>query len=585
MGTVPREIPPHLRRFVVEQDYAQYSGIDQAVWRFVLLQLHTRLAGRQSRGRGPAHVAYRDGLAATGISVDRIPNIAEMSEKLSRFGWGAVCVDGFIPPRAFQEFQAHGILPIAAAIRTRQHLVYTPAPDIIHEAAGHAPILPDPTFAAYVRRFGELARKAFTLPEEDGVHRAIHLLSEVKEDGSDRNAVALAEAELAAALAAVTSTSEVARLSRLYWWTAEYGLVGRPDDYELYGAGLLSSLGESHTCHAPEVLKIPLDERCMDVAYDITRPQPQLFVVPSFEKLHDILDRVARELAVEIGGEVALARAVRSREVATVRFSSGAQVVGVLAEVGCPVGRTPSGPSWLRFDGPTAFAWDGVIGTDEGARQPRGCIVLAGEPASGESLLHMGERAAQSRARHSFRFESGAVVEGRVERIVGAPGGALTGHCTRLHMSDVRLELPGRPAIALEHYILLAAGQPLTAHAGSVDPAYYPETAFSSVRMPRARAFERGEQRLQSLYAKAERAHRRGAESVRAAFPRIFDTLVRKYPREWLLRWNLFESLLKAQEGGPIVRAVRTELEELEVRFNHQEPIASGLEYLLRRAA
>ena len=578
MGTVPREVPPHLRRFVVEQDYARYNAIDQAVWRFVLLQMHTRLAaGALPRGgaRGRAHVAYRDGLAAAGISVDRIPHIAEMNERLSQFGWGAVCVDGFIPPRAFQEFQAHGILPIAAAIRTREHLVYTPAPDIIHEAAGHAPILPDPTFAAYVRRFGDLARKAFTLPEEDRVDRAIHVLSEVKEDSSaDGGAVALAEAELAAALVAVPSTrpSEIARLSRLYWWTAEYGLVGRPDDYELYGAGLLSSLGESHSCHAPEVRKIPLDERCMDVAYDITRPQPQLFVVPSFEALHGILDRVARELAVEIGGAVALDRAVRSREVATVHFSSGAQVVGVLAEVGRSVGETPNGPSWLRFEGPTAFARDGVIGTEEGARRPLGCVVLTGGPPHEPDVAG---------GRHSFRFASGAKVDGRVERIVRAPNGSWM----RLHMSDARLMLPDRPAIDVAHYVLLAAGDPLTAHAGSVDPAYYPETAFSSVRIPRARTFGRRERRLQSLYAEAEHAHRGGAERVRAAFPRIFDTLVRRYPREWLLRWNLLESLLKAQEEGPIVGAVQAELESLEVRYDHQQPIASGLEYLLRRAA
>ncbi|MGA7121114.1 MAG: hypothetical protein WBY94_13500, partial [Polyangiaceae bacterium] len=142
-------MPAHLRRFVVEQDYSQYTAVDQAVWRFVLLQTHSRLIHT-------AHPAYKEGLAATGISVDRIPSVAEMNDKLSRFGWGAVCVDGFIPPRAFQEFQAHGILPIAGEMRTREHLVYTPAPDIIHEAAGHAPILPDPVFAGFLRRIGDL---------------------------------------------------------------------------------------------------------------------------------------------------------------------------------------------------------------------------------------------------------------------------------------------------------------------------------------------------------------------------------------------------------------------------------------------
>src|ERR1700730_13440035 len=115
MNPATPHVPPHLRRFIVEQDYAQYSAVDQAVWRFVLLQTFSRLVGT-------AHPAYREGLAATGISVERIPSIAEMNEKLSRFGWSAVCVDGFIPPRAFQEFQGCGILPIAADIRTSEHL-------------------------------------------------------------------------------------------------------------------------------------------------------------------------------------------------------------------------------------------------------------------------------------------------------------------------------------------------------------------------------------------------------------------------------------------------------------------------------
>src|SRR5271166_899352 len=166
-------VPAHLRRFVVQQDYSQYTAADQAVWRFVLLQMHARLTRT-------AHGAYREGLASTGISVDRIPAIDEMNDKLARFGWSAVCVDGFIPPRVFQEFQASGILPIAADIRARAHLAYTPAPDILHEAAGHAPILPEPVFASYLRRIGELGKKAFARPAEGRVFSAIYTLSEVK---------------------------------------------------------------------------------------------------------------------------------------------------------------------------------------------------------------------------------------------------------------------------------------------------------------------------------------------------------------------------------------------------------------------
>src|SRR3954471_8509079 len=159
MAHATSAVPLHLRRFVVEQDGAAYNAIDQAVWRFVLLQMHARLVET-------AHPVYREGLAATGLSVDRIPSVAEMNDRMSRVGWGAVCVDGFIPPRAFQEFQARGLLPIAADLRGREHIAYTPAPDPLPEAAGPAPILTEPAYASSLRRIGEIGKLAFTLPEE-----------------------------------------------------------------------------------------------------------------------------------------------------------------------------------------------------------------------------------------------------------------------------------------------------------------------------------------------------------------------------------------------------------------------------------
>ena len=107
MASTHERIPAHLRQFVVRQNYDAYDEIDQAIWRFILLQTFDRL-------RSKAHPAYADGLLQTGISVDRIPRIDEMDRCLSEYGWGAVCVDGFIPPRVFQEFQALGIMTIAA---------------------------------------------------------------------------------------------------------------------------------------------------------------------------------------------------------------------------------------------------------------------------------------------------------------------------------------------------------------------------------------------------------------------------------------------------------------------------------------
>ena len=558
---------------MVEQDYSQYTAVDQAVWRFVLLQTHARLVQT-------AHPAYRDGLAATGISVECIPSVSEMNDELSRFGWGAVCVDGFIPPRAFQEFQARGILPIAADMRTRDHLVYTPAPDIIHEAAGHAPILPDPTYAAYLRRIGEIGQKAFTLPEEGRVFDAIYTLSEVKEDPSSTpETVKRVEAELERALANVTETSEAARLSRLYWWTSEYGLVGRTDDYKLYGAGLLSSLWESHSCHDANVRKLPLDEGCTEVAYDITKPQPQLFVARDFEALHEVLERVARTLSYEIGGELALERAISSHEVASVRFSSGAWAIGVLAE------RSPGPLSWLRFEGPVAFAEDGVIPSVE-LERTSDALVLLGALADGRALdrgggLALDDYRVAGSDRHRFEFFLGPIVEGRVERSARGRRGRLLW----LELSDVRIALGDRPALELPHYRLLAAGDPISAQAGAVDAAYHGETAFPGVRVPKPRSMPTRDQALLALYERAAQAHAHGQAEMTRQFPSVHAELVRSFPDEWLLRWNLLESLLKVGERGALSAELRTELERLEVAFDYRQPIASGLRYLAKLAA
>jgi hypothetical protein len=88
-----------------------------------------------------------------------------------------------------------------------------------------------------------------------------------------------------------------------------------------------------------------------------------------------------------------------------------------------------------------------------------------------------------------------------------------------------------------------------------------------------------------ALYERAERAHRSAGEGIDAEFSRVLAELDRDYPDEWLLRWNLLESLLKAHEDGPVVGALQSALERLEVRFDHRLPIASGLRYLSRHAA
>jgi phenylalanine-4-hydroxylase len=414
------------------------------------------------------------------------------------------------------------------------------------------------------------------------VFRAIYALSEIKEnEGASPEQVAATEAEVRAATTAAAEPSEAARLSRLYWWTAEYGLVGRVDDYKLYGAGLLSSLGESRSCRDPGVLKRPLDERCVEVPYDITRPQPQLFVVEDFGALHRVLDQVARSLAFDIGGHVALERALQSSELATIQFASGASVIGVLRAVLPHL----ENPGWLDLEGPVAFAWDGALLDGDRGSWPESQCVLTGrlvggaspELASDVDVEHLRDAAT---GRHCFRFQSGARVEGRLRRTIRRSDGRLM----VVDLEDAHLTLKDRAVRQLPLYRLLAAGTVTTAHAGAAAPAYYPDAPQSLLRVPRPREADHEGRAIGDLFERAERAHRAGPSAVAAAFPEIHEALERSHPREWLLRWNMLESLIKIGQHAALAGALRGELERLEVCLNHKEPIASGLRYLDRAA-
>jgi phenylalanine-4-hydroxylase len=559
----PVELPAHLRQFVVQQNYAQYTSEDQAVWRFVLLHTY-------ARHLRSAHAAYADGFAAAGITVERIPRLSEMNERLSASGFQALCVDGFIPPRAFQAFQARGFLPIAADIRTSRHLTYTPAPDIIHEAAGHAPFLAQPDYAHFLRRIGTVGEQAFTDDHDRAVHDAIYLLSELKEDPhSTPDQIARAEAKLARLASTAREPSEAARLARLYWWTVEYGLVGTVDDYRLYGAGLLSSIGEAHFCHDPDVVKLPLDAACVDFAYDITRPQPQLFVARDFEQLDHVLDVVANTLAHRIGGEAALLRAAASGELASVELPSGASLSGVVRTLH----KTGDAIDWIELSGSCAVACDRVALPS----WPRtdGYVLPLGRLADGTSLSKIS--ASQfSHRRLRLQLQNGITISGQVLDQVSRDGCAAI-----VLVADCVIEQAGRVLLrAAAPYPLILADRVTTAHA-QLPLGYHPPSEFTDTQVPKSRDFSAKQRGLIALYDQALEVlgHNFGGDAV-ARFEVIHAALQKHYPEEWLLRWNLFESLVKLQSRPPLAATLQSELETLELRFAHREPIATGLEYL-----
>ena len=165
----------------------------------------------------------------------------EVNRILKDIGGAAVAVDGFIPPNAFMAFQAHNVLVISSEIRTIDHIGYTPAPDIIHEAAGHAPIIANPEYAEYLRRFGEIGSKAISSQEDDKIFEAIRELSILKENpNSKEEEIAMATKKVEKIQSELSELSEMAKIRNLHWWSVEYGLIGDINNPKIYGAGLLS---------------------------------------------------------------------------------------------------------------------------------------------------------------------------------------------------------------------------------------------------------------------------------------------------------------------------------------------------------
>src|SRR6202044_237937 len=307
-------LPRHLKQFIVNQHYEHYTPIDHAVWRYVMRQNYSYL-------KDVAYYPYIPGLTKAGLTIERIPDLQEMNDALAKIGWGAVTVDGFIPPAAFMEYQAYRVLVIAADIRQLKHIEYTPAPDIIHESAGHAPIIADKDYHEYLSYFGSIGAKAMFSAQDFELYEAIRALSILKEmPDADEAEIKKAEKQVEFCQENMGEPSEMALLSRLHWWTVEYGLIGTLENPKIYGAGLLSSIGESATCMSPNVKKLWYNQYTVNYSYDITKQQPQLFVTDTFQNLIDVLEQFADKMAFRVGGSYGLQKGMDSKNACTIVY-------------------------------------------------------------------------------------------------------------------------------------------------------------------------------------------------------------------------------------------------------------------------
>ncbi|WP_026564451.1 aromatic amino acid hydroxylase [Bacillus sp. UNC41MFS5] len=542
----------HLQPYISKQYYHRYTPIDHAVWRFVMKQNHYFL-------KDIAHPAYVNGLRDSGIKTESIPKVDDMNKSLAKVGWGAVTIDGLIPGSVFYGFLANGLLPIATEIRNIQNIAYTPAPDMIHEAAGHAPILLDKSYREFVRKIGEMGAKALASKEKLEVFMAVRHLTIVAEDpNSTPEQVKEAERLVAEARKKVKGLSESDMVSRLFWWTVEYGLVGDLSKPKIYGAGLLSSVGESQSCLADDVKKIPFSvEECIKTPYDVTKPQPQLFVCKDFDELAMAIERFASTMAFKKGGTESLEKALQSDNLATFVFSSGLQVTGTLATIW----KDDKGEAiYIRTKGPTALSLEqqqivnhGKDTHHKGFGTPIGSLEgkLALENCSLSQLKDLGIIEGSEAV---LKFESGVIVKGIVKSILMSAGKPVL-----ISFQDCQVTYQGQVLFEPSWGTYdMAVGAAITSvYAGAADPDEFfewPKNENDSLEEAEVQQLNE----LQRLYAEI-RSLREGADWNEQSWPRlekVIATLNQKYPNEWLLRLEILEIYKLQNRSHPNVKII-----------------------------
>lgn len=533
-----RKIPRHLKKYVVDQQYEKYTPIDHAVWRYVMRQNHNYL-------KDTAHQAYVGGLTSSGISIEKIPNVTDMNKALEPFGWGAANIDGFIPGVIFFDFQAHGILPIASDIRKLENIQYTPAPDIIHEAAGHAPILCEEKFSEYVKLFGQIGSKALATSEEHELFEAVRTYSNLLESGKATKAeIEAAKANFEEKQAAVTELSEAEQISRLYWWTVEYGLIGSVDHPQIYGAGLLSSVSEGRSSLTASVKKIPFDlKTVIETGFDITKPQPQLFVCDSFDQLIDAVMEFSKTMAFKVGGTKGLDKALRSNHTATIQYSSGLQLTGTLRNIikdekGEAIYIQTEGPSALSYQN-TELPGHGKTTHQDGFGAPIGKMANSLNPLEELNDKELKGIGIEIGKESTIEYVSGVKVFGTPQHFHRKDGKLLV-----ISFKDCTVSYEEQTLFQRDWGTYdLAVGERITSvFAGAADS----EQFYADLEDVETKPLVKRElSPLEQLYGKVRSIRENKVTNMEAVLVEVIEKLTAEFKEDWLLRIEIMEILVK----------------------------------------
>ena len=238
--SVYKPMPDGAPDYVIDQGWDAYGEADHAIWRTLYRRQAKLLPGRVCR-------PFLDGLDRLGMDEHGIPDFRRLNDVLGpRTGWQIVAVPGLVPEAVFFEHMANRRFVATNWIRRADQLDYLEEPDVFHDVFGHVPLLADPVFADYLAAYGRGGLKALRLGALD-------------------------------------------MLARLYWYTVEFGLMKTPEGLRIYGAGIVSSKGESVYCldsAAPNRIGFDL-RRILRTRYRIDDFQETYFVIDSFAQLFE----------------------------------------------------------------------------------------------------------------------------------------------------------------------------------------------------------------------------------------------------------------------------------------------------------
>ena len=224
--------------YVIVQNWSRFDKADHAIWRDLFLRQSEMLPGR-------ACDEFLQGLTGLGVVADEIPDFRNLNAILEpATNWTIVAVPGLVPDEVFFDHLANRRFPATNWIRRRDQMNYLQEPDIFHDVFGHVPLLMNPVFADYLQAYGRGGLKALRL-------------------------------------------GALPLLARLYWYTVEFGLIKTEEGLRIYGAGIVSSHGESRYCLENEdALRVRFDLcRIMRTRYQIDDYQEIYFVIENFDQL------------------------------------------------------------------------------------------------------------------------------------------------------------------------------------------------------------------------------------------------------------------------------------------------------------